>query len=141
MIISLVIKFNYKFPIEKLRNQRKLWSALKELGEGHDLDRIQFIFVQEKPLEILINNPLYVRSLPFNKELREIGSMSEVRFHLTTHYNPFDSLTLNRTSHRLHYDRASQFGVIPAYCKSSLVNVSACSSRVRIDFLIWRKVM
>jgi len=49
MIISLVIKFNYKFPIEKLRNQRKLWSALKELGEGHDLDRIQFIFVQEKP--------------------------------------------------------------------------------------------
>ncbi|KAL6602141.1 hypothetical protein U3516DRAFT_785395 [Neocallimastix sp. 'constans'] len=72
-------------------------------------------------------------------ELREIGSMSGVRFHLTTHYNPFDSLTLNRTSHRLHYDRASQFGVIPAYCKSSLVNVSACSSRVRIDFLIWRK--
>ncbi|KAG4101688.1 hypothetical protein H8356DRAFT_1331985 [Neocallimastix lanati (nom. inval.)] len=66
-------------------------------------------------------------------------SKSGVRFHLTTHYNPFDSLTLNRTSHRLHYDRASQFGVIPAYCKSSLVNVSACSSRVRIDFLIWRK--
>ncbi|KAL6590142.1 hypothetical protein U3516DRAFT_771189 [Neocallimastix sp. 'constans'] len=65
--------------------------------------------------------------------------MSGVRFHLTTHYNPFDSLTLNRTSHRLHYDRASQFGVIPAYCKSSLVNVSVCSSRVRIDFLIWRK--
>ncbi|KAL6595210.1 hypothetical protein U3516DRAFT_787926 [Neocallimastix sp. 'constans'] len=32
-----------------------------------------------------------------------------------------------------------EFGVIPAYCKSSLVNVSACSSRVRIDFLIWRK--
>ncbi|KAG4102193.1 hypothetical protein H8356DRAFT_1341816 [Neocallimastix lanati (nom. inval.)] len=51
--------------------------------------------------------------------------MSGVQFHLTTHYNPFDSLTLNRTSHRLHYDRASQFGVIPAYCKSSLVNVSA----------------
>ncbi|KAG4087417.1 hypothetical protein H8356DRAFT_1433660 [Neocallimastix lanati (nom. inval.)] len=64
---------------------------------------------------------------------------SGVQFHLTTHYNPFDSLTLNRTSHRLHYDRASQFGVIPAYCKSSLVNVFACSSRVRIDFLIWRK--
>ncbi|KAG4082921.1 hypothetical protein H8356DRAFT_1325157 [Neocallimastix lanati (nom. inval.)] len=67
--------------------------------------------------------------------------MSGVQFHLTTHYNPFDSLTLNRTSHRLHYDRASQFGVIPAYCKSSLVNVFACSSRVRIDFLIWRKVI
>ncbi|KAG4084697.1 hypothetical protein H8356DRAFT_1346330 [Neocallimastix lanati (nom. inval.)] len=63
-------------------------------------------------------------------KLREIGSMSGVQFHLTTHYNPFDSLTLNRTSHRLHYDRASQFGVIPAYCKSSLVNVSACSSRL-----------
>ncbi|KAL6628377.1 hypothetical protein U3516DRAFT_739952 [Neocallimastix sp. 'constans'] len=65
--------------------------------------------------------------------------MSGVQFHLTTHYNPFDSLTLNRTSHRLHYDRAFQFGVIPAYCKSSLVNVFACSSCVRIDFLIWRK--
>ncbi|KAL6590936.1 hypothetical protein U3516DRAFT_769768 [Neocallimastix sp. 'constans'] len=36
--------------------------------------------------------------------------------------NSFNSLNLNRTSHRLHYDRASQFGVIPVYCKSKLVN-------------------
>ncbi|KAG4089438.1 hypothetical protein H8356DRAFT_1322208 [Neocallimastix lanati (nom. inval.)] len=58
---------------------------------------------------------------------------SGVQFHLTTHNNPLDSVTLNRTSHLLHYNRASQFGVIPAYCKSSIVN--------GIHFLIWKKVI
>ncbi|KAG4099941.1 hypothetical protein H8356DRAFT_1352817 [Neocallimastix lanati (nom. inval.)] len=31
----------------------------------------------------------------------------------------------NSPDYRLHYDRASQFGLIHAYCKSSLVNVFA----------------
>ncbi|KAL6612994.1 hypothetical protein U3516DRAFT_751220 [Neocallimastix sp. 'constans'] len=57
---------------------------------------------------------------------------SGVQFHLTTQNNPLDSVTLNRTSHLLHYNRASQFGVIPAYCKSSIVN--------GIHFLIWKKL-
>ncbi|KAL6607631.1 hypothetical protein U3516DRAFT_756363 [Neocallimastix sp. 'constans'] len=68
----------------------------------------------------------------FYHELHEIGSMVNAyslgsivpKFNSTLppNNNPIDSLTLNRTSHRLHYNRASH-GVIPAYCKSSLVNV------------------
>ncbi|KAG4084914.1 hypothetical protein H8356DRAFT_1341551 [Neocallimastix lanati (nom. inval.)] len=65
------------------------------------------------------NNNEFIQTVPSHTHFLVFNST------FSPNNNPIDSLTLNRTSHHLLYDCASEFVVIPVYCKSSLGNVSS----------------